>query len=227
MITGLTYLFTSLALVFLLPILRRGSGHEELGEVKIYRYSKNINRFFMLLIPVFVIPATVYSPFPLGQPNSSLIAFAGFTIFMISLPTIIYLYFSRYRVRIDSTSINVLSIFGNKSIRFRLVSKIATYSNKSVDLWLYDESDKTLAKIGGSLQDFDFLLLDVEHNTRSPNVILFKGNAYTGWEEGPNTLPYHWQSSQGPAAWQNINRRVKWFCIAGLALASVAYFVLN
>jgi hypothetical protein len=226
MVTALTYLFTSLTLVFLLPLLRRGSGHEEVGEVKIYRYSKNINRFFLLLIPLLAVVATVFSPFPLGQPNSNFIAFAVFAIFTISLPTLLYLYFSSYRVRIDSAAIEILSIFGNKLISFQLVSQIATYSHKSVDLWLYDATDKTLAKIGGSLQDFDLLLSDVERHTRSPNVIRFVGDAYSGWKERPNTLPYHWKSSQGPVSWQNINRRV-WFGITALALGGATYFVLK
>jgi hypothetical protein len=96
---------------------------------------------------------------------------------------------------------------------------------KGVDYWLFSSNDKCIAKIGGSVQDFESLQDDVELGTRSKKVMLYDFETFQGWRERANEPDGEWQKSQGPPLIRDRNRRLNIEMVIGglLVAALIAY----
>src|SRR5271155_48457 len=111
MITGLTYILTSITLAILLPYLGQTAEPEKEGETTVYRLSEGGRKFFLLLVPAFgAMAAFVYSTYPLGEPKGvGLIGFISFSVLLLALPSAAYIYFNTFRIQIDGKSIRLVS----------------------------------------------------------------------------------------------------------------------
>ncbi len=219
MSTGLVYLFTSITLAVLLPYLRSGSGHEQVGNRTCYRYPKNFCKFFLYAIPVI---ATLLVLPPFTVPPNERTSFGGIfyalvAVCSVGLIAIAYIFFDSYRVHLDDSALAVTTIFGDKAISLRASAQVATVEGKGTDLYLYDGGGKLLLHLDGSIQDFGYLLLEIEQRTRSQGVLLFRANDLEGWQQKPNIEHAFWQPSKGPHSAPNYKRSLA-IVLVGLAL---------
>jgi hypothetical protein len=229
MVTALTYILVSVTLALLLPLLRRGKGHEESGDCTVYRYSRNFGRFFLLIIPIYAgMVAFVYSTDPRESPHGiRFFVFAAIWVAMGCVPVFFYLYATSYRVRVDRLGIEYGSLFRVRRVEFASVGALATVRGKGIDYWVLSPAQERLAKIGGSVQDFDSLQADIEHATRGSNVTLFKFDGLDSWQERVNDVNGRWRDSKGPKMFVDLNRRVKWELIAAAVLLGAGIFLIH
>jgi hypothetical protein len=224
MVTGMTYILTSLTLAILMPLLLVGSGHEEAGDVSTYRYPKRACWFFLGALPFYgamgVFIFSTMSP----QERASVANVAAFgTAWTCILGLIVsaYFYFDRYRVQIDDHLLTIESPFGRKVVELSSVSQIAVLRGRATDLMLFNEDNHLLMKLGGSLQDFDSFLSELKLRTRSPEVKLYKWDQSGQWQEALNSGAEHWIDSDGPKRFGDMNRHVKYILIIGIPLIGV------
>ena len=97
----------------------------------------------------------------------------------------------------DSRGVTVVSLFRVRRIEFADIGEIATVRGRGVDNYLYSPDHKCLAKLGGSIDDFDSLKDDVEYATRSRNVMLYDLDPARGWQERINEPNDMWRDSNG------------------------------
>jgi len=93
------------------------------------------------------------------------------------------------------------------------------------DYWIFSPTGHCIAKIGGSVNDFDSLKSAVEFHTRSTKVLLHNWETFQGWQERVNDLGAHWRKSDGPPLIRDRNRRVNIMMVIGCLLIAllVAY----
>jgi len=225
MVTGMTYILTSLTLAILMPLLLVGSGHEEVSGVSTYRYPKRVCWFFLGALPfcgalgIFIF--STMSP----QERTSVANVAAFgTTWACILGLIVsaYFYFDRYRVQIDDHLLIIKSPFGRKVLELTSLAQIAVLRGRATDLILFNQDNRVLAKLGGSLQDFDSFLSELKLRTRSPQVRLYKWDQSGQWKETANIGAEHWVDSDGPKRFRDVNRHVKYILIIGILLIGAA-----
>jgi len=96
---------------------------------------------------------------------------------------------------------------------------------KGVDYWLFSPAGQCIAKIGGSVQNFNSLQDDVELGTRSKKVMLYDFDTLRGWQERANDPDDDWRKSKGPPLIRDRKRRVNIMIVIGVLLiaALIAY----
>lgn len=228
MFTAMTYMLTSLTMAILMPLLLAGSGHQEVGEVAIYRYPKRVCWFFLGALPVFgAMGIFIFSTMPPQDRTSvpNIAAFGTVWTCILGLIVFAYFYFDRYRIQIDDRLITVTSPFGQKVISLASVAQIAVLRGQATDLMLFGNDDRMLVKLGGSLQDFDSFLSQLKLRTRSPQVTLFKWDRSGEWHEAINSGVEHWIDSKGPKRFRDMNRHLKYILTIGMLLIALAMTV--
>lgn len=232
MFIGITYFLASLTLAILLPYLRGDKGNEHGDDSSIYRYPKNFSRVFLVMLPILGgITAFLYLSRPPIPHGGDFVAFNLFGLVMIGLPVLGHSYAERYRVNVDRRGLTVISLFGVRRVEFADIAEIATVHGKGVDYWLFSSTHQCLAKIGGSVGDFESLQNDVESGTRSASVMLYDFENLRGWQECTNDGRAAWRVSRGPALIRDRNRRVNLIIGAGAVLLTLMlafqYFYLR
>lgn len=228
MVTGMTYLLTSLTLAILMPLLTSGSGHEQIGDVSIYRYTKGVRWFFLGALPVYgAMGMLVFSTMTPAERASTVnvVAFDVFWSCILALILLAYVYFARYRVMLDDRSLTTKSLFGSRTLELSRIAQIAVLRGRATDLMLFDENGRLLVKLSGSLQDFDELLGELKMHTQSPQVTLFKWGQWDGWKQAVNSGEEHWVDSTGPKRFRDMNRHVNVLLIVGFTLIALAALV--
>jgi hypothetical protein len=155
-----------------------------------------------------------------------LVIFGTFAVGMVGLPVFGFAYVQRYRVSVDPRGITVTSLFRVRFIAFSDIAAIATMRGKGIDYWLFSSNGRCIAKIGGSVQNFESLQHEVEFATRSKKVMLYEWQTLQGWRERVNDPADEWRKSEGPPLIRDRNRRVNIEMIAGGLLVGVVVFVL-
>ena len=225
MFTGMTYILTSLTLAIVMPLLLVGSGHEEVAGVSIYRYPKRVCWFFLGALPLYgAMGVFIFSTMSPQERTSvaNVAAFGTAWTCVLGLIVAAYFYFDRYRVLIDDHFLTIKSPFGRKVLELASVAQIAVLSGRATDLMLFNEDNRVLVKLGGSLQDFDSFLSELKLRTRSPQVKLYKWDQSGRWQEAVNSGAEHWVDSDGPKRFRDMNRHVKYILIIGISLIGVA-----
>jgi hypothetical protein len=225
MVTGMTYILTSLTLAILMPLLLAGSGHTEVCGVSTYRYPKRVCWFFLGALPIYgAMGAFIFSTMSPQDRGSvaGVAAFATVWACILGLIVFAYFYFDRYRAEIDDHLLTIKSPFGRKVIELAGVAQIAVLRGRATDLMLFDADHHVLAKLGGSLQDFDSFLSQLKLHTRSPRVMLYKWDQSGEWREAVNSGAEHWVDSEGPKRFRDMNRHVKYILIIGILLIALA-----
>ena len=225
MFTGMTYILTSLTLAIVMPLLLVGSGHEEVAGVSIYRYPKRVCWFFLGALPLYgAMGVFIFSTMSPQERTSvaNVAAFGTAWTCVLGLIVAAYFYFDRYRVLIDDHLLTIKSPFGRKVLELASVAQIAVLSGRATDLMLFNEDNRVLVKLGGSLQDFDSFLSELKLRTRSPQVKLYKWDQSGRWQEAVNSGAEHWVDSDGPKRFRDMNRHVKYILIIGISLIGVA-----
>jgi hypothetical protein len=207
-------------------------GREQSDEEGIYRYPKAFGKFFLFMIPVFAAMFFfIWSSDSKPPEGIGLVVFSIFGIAMVGLPVFGYLYVAGYRVCTDPRGITVTSLSRVRFIPFTDISSIATVRGRGIDYWLFSPDGRCIAKIGGSIQDFDSLQDDVEFATRSRNVMLYEFEGFRGWRERANDPDDDWRTSKGPPLIRDRNRRVGIMTAIGFlliaALAVYTHFYLR
>jgi hypothetical protein len=183
--TALIYILVSATLALLLQLLRHGKGHVELADCTVYRYSRNFARFYLLMMPIgWGMVAFIYSTDPRQSPHD--IRFFVFVVLLVAMgciPVFGYVYAASYRVRVDQLGIEYGSPFRVGRVEFASVGALATVRGRGIDYWILSPAQEGLAKIGGSVQDFESLRSDVEHATRSSKVALFEFDGLNNSQE--------------------------------------------
>jgi hypothetical protein len=202
---------------------RNSSGEEE----HVYRYSKTFGKFFLFMIPVMMgMVFGIYSSYSKPPEGSGLAVFSVFALAMVAFPVFGYAYVARYRVSVDSPGVTVRSLFRKRFIAFSDIAAIATMRGKGVDYWLFSFNDRCIAKIGGSVQDFESLQDDVELGTRSRLVMLYDWETFQGWRERINDADGQWRKSEGPPLIRDRNQRLNVeMIIGGLLVAALVAFI--
>ena len=226
---GAAIAFLAVSLVIANIILFRGfsQNREQNEQDGVYRYSKFFSKFFLFMIPVFA-GMDFFIWFSDSSPPQGLglVIFGAFAIVIVGFPVFGYAYVARYRVRVDPRGIEVTSLLRVRFISFSDIAAIATMRGKGVDYWLFSPDGQCIAKIGGSVQDFDSLQGDVEFATRSKKVMLYDWQTFQGWRERANDANDDWRKSEGPPIIRDRNRRVNIEMIVGAVLVGVVMFVL-
>jgi hypothetical protein len=225
MVTGMTYILTSLTLAILMPLLLVGSGHEEIGGVSTYRYPKRVCWFFLGALPFYgVMGIFIFSTLSPKERTSvaNVTAFGTAWTCILGLIVSAYFYFDRYRLQIDDHLLTIKSPFGRKVLELASVSQIAVLRGRATDLMLFNQENRVLAKLGGSLQDFDSFFSELKQRTRSPQVRLYKWDQSGQWKETANNGAEHWIDSDGPKRFRDMNRHVKYILIIGISLVGAA-----
>src|SRR5580698_9229245 len=226
MIVGLTYFLTSLTLAIILPLLHGDQNHEQIGDSAIYRYSKRWGRFFLFMIPVMAgMMVFIWSTDPHHPHGIALIVFGAVAVAFVGFPALFYAYCQSYRIIVDSRGVTVASRFRVRRIEFAKIGEIATVRGRGVDYYLFSPEHKCLAKLGGSVDDFDSLKDDVEHATRSRNVMLYNLDPALGWQERINEPNDMWRDSKGPQVLRDGEYRARIMMVIGILLIGllVAY----
>jgi hypothetical protein len=222
--------FLAVSLVIADVILFRGfsssSGQNEEEHVHVYRYSRTVGKCFLFMIPVFVgMALIIYSSHSKPPKASGLVVFSLLAIAMVAFPIFGYAYAMRYRVSVDTRGITIASVFRSRFFAFSDIAAVATMRGRGVDYWLFSASNRCIAKIGGSVQDFSSLQDDVELATRSKQVTLYDFETLRGWQERVNDGNDNWRKSEGPPSIRARNRRLNVEMVIGgfLVAALVAY----
>jgi hypothetical protein len=220
--------FLAVSLVIANVILFRAySKRRDQGENSVYRYSKTFGTFFLFMIPVFA-GMEVFIWYSDSSPPQGLglVIFGASAVGMVGLPVFGFAYVQRYRVGVDPRGITVTSLFKVRFIAFNDIAAIATLRGKGVDYWLFARNNRCIAKIGGSVQDFDSLQDEVEFATRSKKVMLYDWQTFQGWRERANDPADDWRKSAGPPLIRDRNRRVNIEMIAGAVVVGMVVLVL-
>jgi hypothetical protein len=225
---GAAISFIAVSLVIANVILFKGFSHgnEQTEEEHVYRYSKTFGKFFLFMIPLFAgIAFIIYSSDSKPPEGSGFAVFSVFAFAMVGFPIFGYAYATRYGVSVDARGITVFSLFRNRFVAFSDIAAIATMRGKGVDYWLFSSNDKCIAKIGGSVQNFESLQDDVELGTRSKKVMLYDFETFQGWRERVNDPDGEWRKSEGPPLIRDRNRRLNVEMVIGalLVVALIAY----
>jgi Bacterial PH domain len=220
--------FMAVSLVIANVILFKGFSQrgEQTEEDHSYRYSRTFGKFFLFMIPVFAGMAfIIYSSDSKPPEGSGLAVFSVFAVAMVGFPILGYAYVTRYRVSVDARGITVVSLFRNRFVAFSDIAAIATMRGKGVDYWLFSPNDRCIAKIGGSVQNFESLQDDVELGTRFKKVMLYDFETFQGWREKANDSDDEWRKSEGPPLIRDRNRRLNIEMVIGgvLVAALIAY----
>lgn len=222
--------FLAVSLVIANVILFRGfsssSGQNEEEHVHVYRYSRTVGKCFLFMIPVFAgMALIIYSSHSKPPKASGLVVFSLLAIAMVAFPIFGYAYAMRYRVIVDTRGITIVSVFRSRFFAFSDIAAVATMRGRGVDYWLFSASNRCIAKIGGSVQDFSSLQDDVELATRSKQVTLYDFETLRGWQERVNDGNDNWRKSAGPPSIRARNRRLNVEMVIGgfLVAALVAY----
>jgi hypothetical protein len=222
--------FLAVSLVIADVILFRGfsssSGQNEEEHVHVYRYSRTVGKCFLFMIPVFAgMALIIYSSHSKPPKASGLVVFSLLAIAMVAFPIFGYAYAMRYRVIVDTRGITIVSVFRSRFFAFSDIAAVATMRGRGVDYWLFSASNRCIAKIGGSVQDFSSLQDDVELATRSKQVTLYDFETLRGWQERVNDGNDNWRKSAGPPSIRARNRRLNVEMVIGgfLVAALVAY----
>jgi hypothetical protein len=226
---GAAIAFLAVSLVIANIILFRGfsQSREQSDEQGVYRYSKFFGRFFLFMIPVFVgVDFFIWYSDSAPPEGLGLVIFSVFTTGIVGLPVFGYAYVMRYQVSVDPRGVTVTSLFRVRLIAFADIAAIATMRGKGVDYWLFALNGRCIAKIGGSVQDFDSLQDEVEFATRSKKVTLYDWQTFQGWRERANDPNDEWRKSDGPPLIRDRNRRVNIEMIVGAVLVGAVVLVL-
>jgi hypothetical protein len=226
---GAALSFIAVSLVIANVIIFKGFSHsrEQSDEEGVYRYSKTFDKFFLFMVPVFAGMAfIIYSSDSKPPEGSGLVVFCVFAVAMVGFPVFGLAYVQRYRVRVDLRGITITSLFRARFIAFGDIAAIATMRGKGVDYWLFSLNGRCIAKIGGSVQNFESLQDDVELGTRSKRVMLYDFETFQGWRERVNDPADEWRKSEGPPLIRNRNRRLNIeMVIGGLLVTAFAAYV--
>jgi hypothetical protein len=215
-IVGLTYILASLTLAIILPLLHGEQSHEQVGESAIYRYSKKWGKLFLFMIPVMAgIMFWVWFTDPHPPHGVALIVFSAIWAAIVGVPVFGYEYAERYRIIVDSRGVTVVSLFRVRRIEFADIGEIATVRGRGVDYYLFSPDHKCVAKLGGSVDDFDSLKDDVEHATRSRKVMLYDLDPALGWQERINEPNDMWRDSKGPRLLRDGEHRARIMMVIG------------
>jgi hypothetical protein len=227
MVVGLTFILTSLTLAIILPLLHGDQSHEQVGESTIYRYSKRWSKLFLFMIPVMAgIMFSIWFTDPHPPHGVALIIFSAIWAAIVGVPVFGYEYAARYRIIVDSRGVTVVSLFGVHRIEFADIGEIATVRGRGVDYYLFSPEHKCLAKLGGSVDDFDSLKDDVEHATRSRKLMLYDLDPALGWQERINDPDDMWRDSKGPRYLRDGEHRgVIMMVIGSLLIALLIAFI--
>ena len=193
---------------------------------RVYRYSRTFGKFFLFLIPVFAAMVfIIYSSDSKPPQGSGLVAFSMFTLAVMAILIFGYAYATRYQVSVDPLGVTVKSLFRVRFIAFTDIAAIATMRGKGIDYWLFSPSGQCIAKIGGSVQDFESLRDDIEVGTRSKDVMVYDYETLSRWQERVNNPNDEWRKSEGPPLIRDRNRRLDVEMVIGglLVAALVAY----
>lgn len=152
-------------------------------------------------------------------------AFSMFTLAVMAILIFGYAYATRYQVSVDPLGVTVKSLFRVRFIAFTDIAAIATMRGKGIDYWLFSPSGQCIAKIGGSVQDFESLRDDIEVGTRSKDVMVYDYETLSRWQERVNNPNDEWRKSEGPPLIRDRNRRLDVEMVIGglLVAALVAY----
>jgi hypothetical protein len=226
---GAAIAFLAVSLVIANVILFRGfsQSRDQIGEEGVYRYSKTFGKFFLFMIPVFA-GMDIFIWFSDSSPphGIGLVIFSAFAIAIVGLPVFGYAYVARYGVSVDSRGITITSLFRVRFVSFADIAAIATLRGKGVDYWLFSSDGRCIAKIGGSVQNFESLQDEVEFATRSKKVMLYDWQTFQGWRERANDPADEWRKSEGPPLIRDRNRRVNIEMIVGAVLVGAVVFAL-
>jgi hypothetical protein len=227
MIVGLTFILASLTLAIILPLLRGDQSHEQVGDSAVYRYSKKWGKLFLFMIPAMAgIMFSVWFTDPHPPHGVALIVFSAIWAAIVGVPVFGYEYTDRYRIIADSQGVTVVSLFKVRRIEFADIGEIATVRGRGVDYYLFSPDHKCLAKLGGSVDDFDSLKDDVEHGTRSRKVMLYDLDPRLGWQERANDPNDMWRASKGPRWLRDGERRgMIMMLIGGLVIALLVAYI--
>jgi hypothetical protein len=228
MIVGLTYVLTSLMLAFILPRLHGDQSHEQVGESAIYRYSKKWGKLFLIMIPVMTaIMFSIWFTDPHPPHGIALIVSSAIWAAMVGVPVFGYEYAARYRIIVDNRGVTVVSLFRVRRIEFANIGEIATVRGRGVDYYLFSPDHKCLAKLGGSVDDFDSLKDDVEHATRSSKVMLYNLDPALGWQERMNEPNDMWRDSKGPRLLRDGEHRANIMMVIGGLLIGLLFAYIH
>jgi len=171
MVTGITYIATSICLALLIFFLGQAKGHDENGDVQSYRYPPLVSQILIGFIPVYLfIGGFIYSTFPLPRPQGTeLFLFVLVFLVIESLLGAAYLHFKNFRVELDKASIRVFGIFRTKSVALRDVGNVEVHlvGKGGKELILFGRRNNQLLKLDGSLQDFEYLVFQIKQKTKS------------------------------------------------------------
>src|ERR1700735_5650529 len=155
---AISYLAVSLVIANVILFKGFSQSHAQGDEQGVYRYSKTFGKFFLFMIPVFVGMVFIIWLSDSTPPEGlGLVVFSVLAVAMIGFPVFGYAYVARYRVSVDPRGITVTSLFRVRFIPFTDIAVIATVQGKGVDYWLFSLNGQCIAKIGGSVQNFNSL----------------------------------------------------------------------
>ncbi len=94
-------------------------------------------------------------------------------------------------------------------------------------MWLWDAHNHLLARIDGSVENFQSLLLAIEDRTRRQSVTFFEGNPLDGWKERRGHGEQgRWVVSKGPEPIRQRNHRIDILLAVGFVLiAAMSWLV--
>ena len=159
MTTALVYILTSITLVVILG-LTRSPGHEAANGVDIFKYQPGLLRVLSWCCPVpLILMASVYlvtTPVMSGQ-SLALLLMAG--VIGSSLVYYAYKYLDALHVEIGRSGMRVFTLRGSKNIDFKDVRRVDYIEGGKGVLFIdiLDDSDKRVAHLSSTLQDFDDL----------------------------------------------------------------------
>jgi len=159
MMTALVYVLTSFTLIVILA-LARTSGHETANGVAVFRYQAGLLRVIFWSSPIpFILMAFVYVVTTPRMSNLSLLLLLVFGAIGSGLLFYAYRYLNSVRVEVAHTGLNLLSLRSTKSVGFQDIRRLDYIEgDKGVFfLDLFGAKDTRLARLAGTLQDFDEL----------------------------------------------------------------------
>jgi hypothetical protein len=189
-----------------------------------YRFPRWFS-YALLVAAALVIAVSIYMAYS-RSPRWSIGAAIGYGA-LATCPTALliwgYFYARHYGIQISTDAVILTKAFSARTIPLSLIKQVITASvpRSGADSWLIDGSDAVIAKLDGSLEGFDSLLVGLGKALQPYEALFYRRQSFGPWEmqvAGDS----RWVPSGPPQMTRRSGRRLAYVMALGCALIAIA-----
>jgi len=156
-----------------------------------------------------------------GAAAYSALTLAGAAVFAFFAWSFLYAW--RYSVQVVSGGVAITGVFLTHTIPLSSVAQVITASapRSGTDSWIVGKNDDCLAKLAGSLVEFEALLVELGQALRPYQVLFYRRDTWGSWEMQV-AGDTKWVQSEAPPLVRRSSRRLTRILVVGALLIALA-----